>query len=198
MDLDDDNDGLSDTEEGVLGTNPLDADTDNDGINDGNDAFPLDAQETTDTDGDGLGNNTDTDDDNDGYTDQVENTEGTDPLDAFDTPADDDNDGIPNRLDNDANGDGFDDSELFVSEVLTPGVDGPEATWQIVNLDQFPNAIVKVYNRNGQLVFEEQNYRNDWAGIYERTGALLPAGSYYYRIDLGNGTIEDGWLYLSY
>ena len=198
LDTDDDNDGLSDSEEAALGTNPLDADTDNDGLNDGQDAFPLDAQETTDTDGDGLGNNTDTDDDNDGYSDQVENTEGTNPLDASDTPADDDNDGIPNRTDNDANGDGFNDNELFVSEVLTPGVNGPEATWQIVNLDLFPNAIVKVYNRNGQLVFEEQDYRNDWAGIYERTGALLPAGSYYYRIDLGNGTVQDGWLYLSY
>ena len=76
-------------------------------------------------------NNTDTDDDNDGYSDQVENTEGTNPLDAFDTPADDDNDGIPNRTDNDANGDGFDDNELFVSEVVTPGVNGPEATCKL-------------------------------------------------------------------
>ena len=197
-DTDDDNDGLSDSEEEALGTDPLDPDSDNDGVNDGNDDFPSNDQETTDTDGDGIGNNSDTDDDNDGYSDQVENTEGTNPLDGFDRPADDDNDGIPHRIDSDANGDGFEDNELFVSEVLTPGVTGPEATWQIVNLEQFPNAIVKVYNRNGQLVFEEQNYRNDWAGIYERTGALLPAGSYYYRIDLGNGTTKDGWLYLSY
>ena len=197
-DTDDDNDGLSDSEEEALGTDPLNPDSDNDGVNDGNDDFPSNDQETTDTDGDGIGNNSDTDDDNDGYSDQVENTEGTNPLDGFDRPADDDNDGIPNRIDSDANGDGFEDNELFVSEVLTPGVTGPEATWQIVNLEQFPNAIVKVYNRNGQLVFEEQNYRNDWAGIYERTGALLPAGSYYYRIDLGNGTTKDGWLYLSY
>ena len=133
-----------------------------------------------------------------GYADAVENTEGTDPLDALDRPLDDDNDGIPNAQDSDANGDGFTDEELFVSEVLTPGVNGPEATWQIINLDQYPNAIVKVYNRNGQLVFEMKDYRNDWAGIYQRTGALLPAGSYYYRIDLGNGRTQDGWLYLSY
>ena len=197
-DEDDDGDGVSDSDEISDGTDPLDPDTDGDGTNDGNDDFPLDATETTDTDGDGQGNNADVDDDNDGYNDDVETNEGTDPLDSFDRPADDDNDGIPNRLDTDANGDGFVDNELFISEVLTPGVIGPEATWQIVNLDQFPNAIVKVYNRNGQLVFEERNYNNDWAGIYQRTGGLLPAGSYYYRIDLGNGTIKDGWLYLSY
>ena len=197
-DTDDDDDGLSDIDEIRDGTDPRNPDTDGDGVNDREDDFPLDASENLDTDADGIGNNQDTDDDNDGYTDQVENSEGTDPLDAADRPLDDDNDGIPNSQDTDANGDGFTDEELFVSEVLTPGVNGPEATWQIINLDQYPNATVKVYNRNGQLVFEMKDYRNDWAGIYQRTGALLPAGSYYYRIDLGNGRTQDGWLYLSY
>ena len=197
-DTDDDNDDLLDAEESDLGTDPLNPDTDGDGTLDGEDDFPLDENESLDTDADGIGNNQDSDDDNDGYTDLVENSEGTDPLDAADRPLDDDNDGIPNAQDDDANGDGFTDDELFISEVLTPGVNGPEATWQIINLDQYPNATVKVYNRNGQQVFEMKDYRNDWAGIYQRTGALLPAGSYYYRIDLGNGRTQDGWLYLSY
>jgi hypothetical protein len=48
------------------------------------------------------------------------------------------------------------------------------------------------------LVFQERNYQNDWGGIYEKTGGLLPVGSYYYRIHLGNGNIKDGWIYLSY
>ena len=197
-DPDDDGDGVEDTDEINNGTDPLNPDTDGDGVNDREDNFPLDANEATDTDADGIGNNQDLDDDNDGYSDAIENGEGTDPLDASDRPLDDDNDGIPNSQDSDANGDGFTDEELFVSEVLTPGVNGPEATWQIINLDQYPNAVVKVYNRNGQLVFEMKDYRNDWVGIYQRTGALLPAGSYYYRIDLGNGKTQDGWLYLSY
>jgi List-Bact-rpt repeat protein/VPS62-like protein/thrombospondin type 3 repeat protein/WD40 repeat protein len=59
-DSDDDNDGLSDTIEASLGTNPLLADTDSDGVDDNVDAFPLDISETTDTDGDGIGDNTDT------------------------------------------------------------------------------------------------------------------------------------------
>ena len=197
-DIDDDGDGVEDTDEISNGTDPLNPDTDGDGVNDREDDFPLDASEDLDTDADGIGNNQDLDDDNDGYSDIIENTEGTDPLDASDRPLDDDNDGIPNSQDSDANGDGFTDEELFVSEVLTPGVNGPEATWQIINLDQYPNAVVKVYNRNGQLVYEMKDYRNDWAGIYQRTGELLPAGSYYYRIDLGNGRTQDGWLYLSY
>ena len=39
-----------------------------------------------DTDGDGIGNNADTDDDNDGYSDQHELEMGSDPLDSGDLP----------------------------------------------------------------------------------------------------------------
>ena len=63
-DTDDDNDGLSDTNESEIGTNPLNPDTDGDGMCDGPvasppdcvagpDAFPLDPAGDTDTDGDG-------------------------------------------------------------------------------------------------------------------------------------------------
>ena len=46
-----------------------DLDDDNDGIADTDDAFPLDASESLDTDGDGIGNNEDYDDDGDGFID---------------------------------------------------------------------------------------------------------------------------------
>lgn len=68
-DTDDDNDGLLDTEEAKIGTNPLKADTDGDTVNDKDDPFPLDPNEKTDTDKDKIGDNTDTDDDNDGMLD---------------------------------------------------------------------------------------------------------------------------------
>jgi hypothetical protein len=47
------------------------------------DVFPLDPKEWRDTDGDGIGDNTDLDDDNDGYSDQEERKHGTDPLDKL-------------------------------------------------------------------------------------------------------------------
>ena len=61
-------------------------DIDRDGYANEEDAFPLDGAEWVDTDGDGIGNNADTDDDNDGYSDADESLAGTDPLDANSYP----------------------------------------------------------------------------------------------------------------
>lgn len=77
---DSDGDGLTDSVESALGTDPNNPDTDGDGTLDGADAFPLDGTEDTDTDGDGTGNNADLDDDNDGILDTEEIANGTNPL----------------------------------------------------------------------------------------------------------------------
>ena len=74
-DPDDDNDGISDVQELLDGTNPLNADTDGDGYNDDVDWAPLDLNEWADSDNDGIGDNADTypnDFDNDGITDYCE------------------------------------------------------------------------------------------------------------------------------
>ena len=109
-DSDDDGDGVSDIDEAALGTNALLVDTDGDGVNDGIDAFPLDNTESIDTDVDGVGNNTDSDDDGDGYPDTLETTEGSNPLDANSKPLDTDGDFIPNSVDTDDDGDGYPDT----------------------------------------------------------------------------------------
>ena len=138
LDKDDDNDGILDSNEYLLGTNPLVADADYDftspfidsdldGVFDASDAFPTDPDETVDTDGDGLGNNTDDDDDNDNLTDIGESVIGTDPLnpdtdgdtviDSIDErplnpdAGDVDGDGLVNDADPDDDGDGLTDIE---------------------------------------------------------------------------------------
>lgn len=58
----------------------LSIDSDNDGLADAFDGFPLDPKETNDHDFDGIGDNADTDDDNDGLSDEDElNIYGTSP-----------------------------------------------------------------------------------------------------------------------
>ena len=89
IDPDDDNDGLLDSQEAILGTSTTNTDTDNDSVNDKDDDFPTNKNETVDTDGDGIGDNVDPDDDNDNWTDYKENYEGTNPK-----KADTDGDGV--------------------------------------------------------------------------------------------------------
>ena len=58
-------------------------DTDGDSVGDNSDAFPFDPEESRDTDRDGDGDNKDIDDDNDGYSDEQEAIDGTNPLSRF-------------------------------------------------------------------------------------------------------------------
>jgi uncharacterized repeat protein (TIGR01451 family) len=65
--IDTDGDGLSDAQEAVIGSNPMDADSDDDGLLDG-----LEANPTGDSDGDRLTNILDADSDNDSLYDGTE------------------------------------------------------------------------------------------------------------------------------
>jgi len=105
-DDDDDNDGWSDDDETDCGTDPLDGndvpvDTDSNGI--------CDALEGGDFDGDGIPNDSDPDDDNDGWDDTDETSCNTNPLNSDSTPTDTDGDGICDYLDSDDDGDGVED-----------------------------------------------------------------------------------------
>ncbi|MCB9676457.1 MAG: tandem-95 repeat protein [Alphaproteobacteria bacterium] len=83
--VDSDGDGLSDAEEGVLGTDPNDPDTDDDGVSDGAEVDGADGDPTTPDATDPL----DADSDDDGLSDGDELGMGTDPNDP-----DSDGDGV--------------------------------------------------------------------------------------------------------
>ena len=135
-DTDSDNDGISDTDEGVVDTDSdgkpdyQDTDSDGDGIADidegtndtDNDGTPdyrdsdtdgdgiLDADEgSVDSDGDGIPNYKDTDSDNDGILDEIEG--------EFDS----DGDGQANYFDTDSDGDGTADSLEGITDTDNDG-----------------------------------------------------------------------------
>ena len=66
-------------------------------------------------------------------------------------------------------------------------------------ISNYPNNTVKVFNRWDHLVFDVRSYKNDWQGFYKNNREKLPAGSYMYVIDLGDGSAPiQGWVYLNY
>lgn len=65
-------------------------------------------------------------------------------------------------------------------EAFTPNGDGINESWQIININLFPNCLVLVYDRWGQKVFESEGYNEAWTG--QGMAGIVPAASYYYVI----------------
>ena len=61
---------------------------------------------------------------------------------------------------------------------------GPKPA-EIDGLNAYPDIVVKVFNRWGQLVFESIGYNQAWDGT--SNGKELPTATYYYSIDLNDG-----------
>ena len=97
---DTDNDGLLDSQEILLGTNPKKRDSDGDQVSDAIE-IGLDINNPQDTDEDGIIDALDNDDDNDGVLTKAEDVNN----DSSPINDDTDEDGIPNFLDNDDDGD---------------------------------------------------------------------------------------------
>ena len=84
-------------------------------------------------------------------------------------------------------------SNISIPNAFTPNSDGINDTWDIPALSVYPNCIVNVYNRYGALVFKSIGYPKGWNGQYN--GKVLPTGTYYYTIDIRDGSkIMSGWV----
>jgi gliding motility-associated-like protein len=95
------------------------------------------------------------------------------------------------------------DAGVKVPEGLSPNGDGMNDIFEIKGLESYPNSTLVVFTRSGQIVFESNDYQNDWDGRSLVKGTsnykLLPTGVYYYILELGgvNHTIK-GFIYISY
>ena len=67
--------------------------------------------------------------------------------------------------------------------IFTPNNDGINDFFIPINLNQYPNPHVLIFNRWGKLVYENLNYQNDWSGTHYKSGQELKEGIYYYLID---------------
>jgi len=74
-------------------------------------------------------------------------------------------------------------------EAFSPNGDGINDLWLITNGNCLAKAKAEVFNRYGSKVFESNDYKNNWNGLYK--GKPLPDGTYYYVINyqLINGRV---------
>jgi len=74
------------------------------------------------------------------------------------------------------------DDCVIIATVLTPNDDGYNDTWAIQSAEFFPDAVIRVYDRNGSVVFESMGLYQPWDGTFK--GTILPTGSYFYYVQL--------------
>jgi gliding motility-associated-like protein len=75
---------------------------------------------------------------------------------------------------------------LNIPTAFTPDGDGVNDVWNIRSLSEYSNSKTEIFNQWGSLIFKSTGYTNAWDGTYN--GDPVPAGAYYYVIDLGNGS----------
>ena len=75
---------------------------------------------------------------------------------------------------------------------ISPNNDGYNDNWNLEGLD-----IVKleIFSRYGNIVYEGNEYKDEWHG-QDFKGRPLPDGTYYYYMKLATGKEQTGWVYV--
>uniref|UniRef100_UPI00232B25B8 gliding motility-associated C-terminal domain-containing protein n=1 Tax=Olleya namhaensis TaxID=1144750 RepID=UPI00232B25B8 len=94
-------------------------------------------------------------------------------------------------------------TELVIFNEISPNGDGDNDYFVIQGLQNYPDNTLRIYNRWGNVVYEKFRYQNDFEGVSEGRATVkkddkLPVGTYYYLLDLGDGSNpKAGWLYIN-
>jgi gliding motility-associated-like protein len=71
---------------------------------------------------------------------------------------------------------------------FTPNGDGDNETFVILGIEDYPNNELLIFNRWGNEIYRKQGYLNEWDGRWDKNDQPLPDGTYYYLLDLGDGS----------
>ena len=73
--------------------------------------------------------------------------------------------------------------------IITPNRDGKNDVLVIDNIELYPGNTFTIFNRWGREVYRTTNYQNNWG-----SGDNVAAGTYYYLLQLPNGTNLKSWV----
>jgi gliding motility-associated-like protein len=93
------------------------------------------------------------------------------------------------------------DNSIEVFNAVSVFEDDKNDFFQILNIEQYDNSTVSIFNRWGDRVFQMKGYTNNdrnkrFNGLSD-AGNVLPSGTYFYSINLGDGSeATTGYLHL--
>ena len=79
-----------------------------------------------------------------------------------------------------------------IQKEVSPNADGSN---DFLDLSSFGGVDLKIYNRFGNVVYENKNYTTEWSGKLD-DNTLLPVGNYMYQIQNKIGEELSGWIQL--
>ncbi|MDP4952577.1 MAG: gliding motility-associated C-terminal domain-containing protein, partial [Flavobacteriales bacterium] len=86
------------------------------------------------------------------------------------------------------------DPFLGIPDIITPNGDGVNDALRIEGLDRVPEHRLIIHNRWGSIIFEAENYQNDWEGTFN--GERVSSGTYFFTfIDTARQkTMKQGYI----
>jgi len=72
---------------------------------------------------------------------------------------------------------------------FTPNNDGTNDVWNLDFISDYPDAVVTIFNRWGQQLYQSVGYTDPWDGTFE--GEPIPVGTYYFIIELNDETFTE-------
>jgi gliding motility-associated-like protein len=79
--------------------------------------------------------------------------------------------------------------DLLIPSGFSPNGDLVNDRFEIRGIERFDQVKLQVFDRNGHLVYAEENYANVWDGLDQR-GRMLPADTYYAVVTFDDRSIE--------
>ena len=87
--------------------------------------------------------------------------------------------------------------KIFLPEGFSPDGDGLNDKLVFTGLEYFAPAQLKVFNRYGSIVYESDDYTNNWEGTSLDSGNALPDGTYFYVLQLPGGQRYNSYLMIN-